>query len=99
MSKKEKKRRAKEGGEEIKQKEGENDRETENEPPQEITFSVFDIIKVKVETTKDFPLDLKCTVMFTDNDLEEFARIQQEQKEARGKPLLAGHEHESRVEI
>jgi hypothetical protein len=37
-------------------------------------FSVFDKVKVLVEATEEFPLDIKCTLLFTKEDLELYAQ-------------------------
>lgn len=44
-----------------------------------LLFRVFDTIKVRVETTVEFPLDIKCTLMFTEEDLEEFNQLRAHQ--------------------
>lgn len=41
----------------------------------EISFKVLDKVKIKVETTTEFPLDLKCTVMISKDDMEEYSEI------------------------
>ena len=46
--------------------------EEQMQPGDYIRFSIFDKVKVKVETTTEFPLDIKCTLMFSAEDLEEF---------------------------
>lgn len=43
-----------------------------------ICFKVYDRVKIKVETTTDFPLDLKCTLIITQADALEYERIKQE---------------------
>ena len=50
------------------------------QPSEYLKFSIFDKIKVKVETTTEFPLDLKCTLMFTVEDQEEYNKIWAEQQ-------------------
>ena len=40
----------------------------EFKPEELLIFKVFDRVKVLVDTTTDFPLDLKCTVLFTYSD-------------------------------
>ena len=37
-----------------------------------LVFSVFDTVAVRVETTVEFPLDLKCSLMFSKDDMAEF---------------------------
>ena len=44
-------------------------------------LGVFDHVKVLVETTTDFPLDLKCTLLFSEDDMGTFKGIQQEMDE------------------
>lgn len=44
--------------------------ENPQEPAQKLVFRVFDKVKVKVETTDEFPLDVKCSLLFTKEDLE-----------------------------
>lgn len=44
------------------------------------TFKIFDRVKVKVETTTEFPLDIKCSLILTEEDQEEYAQIVQKQK-------------------
>jgi hypothetical protein len=34
-------------------------------PDEFLILRIFDKIKVKVDTTTEFPLDIKCTLMFT----------------------------------
>ena len=45
-----------------------------------LIFRIFDKVKVRVDTTTDFPLDIICTVVFGKEDLEEFARLALEQE-------------------
>ena len=52
------------------------------EPLSNICFKVYDKVKIKVETTTDFPLDLKCTLVITQADGLEYERITQEAVEA-----------------
>lgn len=49
-------------------------------PDEFLIMRIFDKIKVKVETTKEFPLDIQCTIMFTKEDLEEYDKILNEQE-------------------
>lgn len=44
-----------------------------------VTFKVFDTVKVIVETTTEFPLDIKCTLVLTVNDLERYENLKKEQ--------------------
>ena len=41
-------------------------------PSEYIKFKIYDKVKVMVETTTDFPLDIKCTILFSDEDLEKY---------------------------
>ena len=48
-----------------------------------IEFKVFQKIKVMVTTTTEFPLDIECTILFTEEDLhkaEEQMKLQREEK-------------------
>ena len=40
-----------------------------------LVFRIFDKIKVRVDTTKEFPLDINCTLIFGPEDLEEYQRL------------------------
>jgi hypothetical protein len=53
--------------------------EKELQPNEYIKFSIFDKVKVKVETTTEFPLDLKCSLMFSQDDIAEYGKILEEQ--------------------
>jgi hypothetical protein len=47
-----------------------------NFPPEEfLILRIFDKVKVKVETTTEFPLDIKCTLMHTKEDYEEYNKL------------------------
>lgn len=49
--------------------------------PQELlVFKIFDKVKVKVDTTTEFPLDIKCSLVIDLEDHEEFNRIAKEQE-------------------
>lgn len=37
-----------------------------------LTLRIFDKIKVKVDTTTEFPLDIVCTLLFTEEDEKEY---------------------------
>ncbi len=37
-----------------------------------VIIGVFDMVKIKVEANNKFPIDLKCTLLVTDDDLEEY---------------------------
>jgi len=49
-------------------------------PEEFLIFRIFDKVKVKVDTTTEFPLDLKCTIMYSKEDLEEYDTILGEQE-------------------
>ena len=40
-----------------------------------VCIGVFDSIKVKVEANNSFPIDLKCTILVTNDDCEEYSII------------------------
>jgi len=44
-------------------------------------FRVLDRLKVQVDTTEDFPLDIKCRILFTEEDLAFYESKRQEQEE------------------
>jgi len=44
-----------------------------------IVLRIFDKVRVKVETTTEFPLDIKCTLMFTKEDGQEYDMLFQAQ--------------------
>ena len=48
-----------------------------------LVFKVFDVVKVKVETTEEFPLDIKCSLMFSKEDLKEFEQRFKQQETAK----------------
>lgn len=50
-------------------------------PQANLCLAVYDKVKLKVETTTEFPLDLKCTMLITEDDVAEYEEIQQEQAE------------------
>lgn len=58
--------------------EEENKHEEASPAMTELVFCVFDSVKVKVETTTEFPLDIKCTLLFTKEDLEMYERVKHE---------------------
>lgn len=41
---------------------------------------MFDRIKIKVEATKEFPLDIKCSLLVTKEDIEEYEQIKNQMK-------------------
>ena len=38
-------------------------------------MAIFDRVKIKVEATKEFPLDIKCSLLVTKKDIEEYEKI------------------------
>jgi len=46
-------------------------------PLSNLCFKVYDKVKLKVETTTDFPLDLKCSLLITREDVLEYEQIEQ----------------------
>lgn len=58
------------------------DKNSQFAPEELLIFRIFDKVKVRVDTTTDFPLDIQCTVAFGKEDLEEFARLAKEQEAA-----------------
>lgn len=40
-----------------------------------LVLKIFDKVRVKVDTTKEFPLDIECTLMFTKEDHEEYEKL------------------------
>jgi hypothetical protein len=46
-----------------------------------VIFKIFDKVKVKVDTTVDFPLEIKCSVLFNEEDLELYAKLEKEEVE------------------
>ena len=49
-------------------------------PEELLIYRVFDRVKVRVDTTTEFPLDIKCTLLFTQEDLLEYDKLQLEQE-------------------
>lgn len=45
-----------------------------------LIFKIFDKIRVKVDTTIEFPLDIKCSLVIGQADIEEFNRLALEQE-------------------
>ena len=58
-----------------------SDGQSGKRPQANLCFAVYDKVKLKVETTTEFPLDLKCTMLITEDDMAEYEEIQQEQAE------------------
>jgi len=46
-----------------------------NEKQNNVCLAVFDRVKIKVEATKEFPLDIKCSLLVTKKDIQEFEKI------------------------
>jgi hypothetical protein len=44
-------------------------------PEELLIFRIFDKVKVRVDTTTEFPLDIQCTIVFGKEDLEDYARL------------------------
>ena len=44
----------------------------------DVCFGVYDYVRVKVEPTAEFPLDIKTTLMVTEDDMIEYREIQRE---------------------
>jgi len=51
-------------------------------PEELLIFKIFDKIKVKVDTTTEFPLDIKCSLVIDKDDHEEFNKLAVEQEAA-----------------
>jgi hypothetical protein len=51
-------------------------------PEELLILRVFDKVKVRVDTTTEFPLDIKCSLIFGPEDLQDFNRLVQEQEAA-----------------
>ena len=45
-------------------------------------------MKVKVDTTTEFPLDVVCTLMFTSKDMEEYEALDKKQKEEKERHII-----------
>lgn len=43
-----------------------------------VVLKIFDKVKVLVETTTEFPLDIKCTLLFSEEDLKRFDTMKNE---------------------
>lgn len=43
-----------------------------------LMFRIFDKVKVIVETTTEFPLDIKCTLVFSKEDIERYEKTKME---------------------
>jgi len=47
-----------------------------------VEFNIFDRVPVKVDTTVEFPLDIKCGLVLSKKDTEQFEEAERKQKEA-----------------
>ncbi len=45
-----------------------------------MVLRIFDKVKVRVDTTTEFPLDIKCTMIFGEEDLADFDKLLMEQE-------------------
>jgi hypothetical protein len=45
-----------------------------------LVFKIFDKVKVRVDTTTEFPLDISCTLVFGEEDLKDFDKLMLEQE-------------------
>lgn len=52
-------------------------------PEELLIFRIFDKVKVRVDTTTEFPLDIKCSLIFGPEDLVEYQRLFSEQEAAK----------------
>lgn len=52
-----------------------NNSENPFAPEELLIFKIFDKVKVRVDTTTDFPLDIACSLAFGKDDLEAFAKL------------------------
>ena len=57
------------------------DIQLEFDPEEYLVLRIFDKIKVKVDTTTEFPLDIQCTLMITDEDEQEYNKLFKEAEE------------------
>jgi len=44
-------------------------------------FRVFDRVKVKLEATDSYPLEINCQLLITEEDMEEYEQVDLQQKE------------------
>lgn len=49
-------------------------------PGEIMVLRIFDKVKVRVDTTTEFPLDIKCTMIFGEEDLADYDKILMEQE-------------------
>lgn len=49
-----------------------------------LTFRVLDKVKIKLSTTTEFPLDFKCEILFTPEDINEYNLRKQRQEAEEG---------------
>jgi len=57
-----------------------DDVKAEKAPLSNVCFKVYDRIQLKVETTTDFPLDLKLSLLLTEEDLVEAEEIKSQRQ-------------------
>ena len=46
--------------------------ETSVDANESLTFRVLDTVKIKLSTTTEFPLDFRCEILFTPEDINEY---------------------------
>ena len=46
--------------------------ETTVDSNESLTFRVLDTVKIKLGTTTEFPLDFRCEILFTPEDINEY---------------------------
>lgn len=47
-----------------------------------VCFGIFDKVMLKVDTTEEFPLDLKCSLMISADDFQQAAALQEQEQAA-----------------
>lgn len=55
--------------------EDEADHDASAKQSENICFSVYDAVKIKVDVTEEFPLDIKCSLLITQDDMLEYGEI------------------------
>ena len=56
------------------------DKQAEAEGPlSNVCFKVYDKVRILVDTTSEFPLDLKCTLLLTKTDMETYDELKAKQ--------------------
>lgn len=76
MTYNERRLRAKENGQNPAH-ENDGSKQAAKEPQSNLCFAVYDKVKFKVETTTEFPLDIKCKMLITEDDMIEYEEIKQ----------------------